>query len=78
MGNKLYDIFNPNSEYNKQLIKKVQEIHQSFIDNKECFVCKHCIDISDDRNSCHLCEYTKDLIPQELTCLLWERQGDDK
>jgi len=72
MGNKIYDIFNPNSEYNKQIIKKAKQIHQEFIDNRKCFVCKHCIDISDDRNTCHLCEYTKDLLPRELTCLLWE------
>ena len=72
MSNKIYDIFNPKSEYNKQIVEKAKRIHQEFIDNRECFVCKHCIDISDDRNTCHLCEYTNDLLPQELTCLLWE------
>ena len=66
MSNKFRDIFT--SDYKS----KLKQIHQEFIDNRECFVCKHCIDISDERNTCHLCEYTNDLIPQELTCLLWE------
>ena len=76
MGNKIYDIFNPNSEYNRQIIEKAKQIHQEFIDNRECFVCKHVIDISDDRNTCHLCKYTNDLIPEECTCLLWEYNDD--
>ena len=72
MGNKIYEIFNPNSDYNKRIVEIAKCIHQEFIDNRECFVCKRCIDISDDRNTCHLCEYTNDLLPEELTCLLWE------
>lgn len=74
MSNKIYDIFNPNSDYNKCIIEKVKHIHKEFIDNKECFVCEHCIDISDDRNTCHLCEHTNKPIPNELTCLCWERK----
>ena len=74
MGNKIYDIFNPNSDYNKYIIEKVKHIHKEFIDNRQCFVCKHCIDISDDRNTCHLCKYTNKLIPNELTCLCWEQK----
>lgn len=72
MGNKIRKIFDPNSDYNKAILEKVKQIHQEFISNRECYVCKHVIDISDDRNTCHLCEYTHDLIPEEHTCLLWE------
>lgn len=74
--NIIYDIFNPNSEYNKQILEKVKQIHHEFVENRECYACKHCIDISDDRNTCHLCKYTNDLIPVELTCLLWEKEDD--
>lgn len=76
MSNKIYDIFNPNSDYNKYIIEKVKHIHKEFIDNRQCFVCKHCIDISDDRNTCHLCKYTNELIPNELTCLRWEQKQE--
>lgn len=77
MGNKIYDIFNPDSDYNKQIIENAKHIHQEFINNKECFVCKYCIDISDERNTCHLCKYTNDLLPENLTCLLWELNDEE-
>jgi len=70
--NKLYEIFNPNSEYNKRIEEKMKQIKQQWIEERSCFVCKKCMDISDERNTCHLCEYTNDLLPEEMTCLLWE------
>jgi hypothetical protein len=78
VGNKLYEIFNPNSDYNKRIIENARRIHQEFIDNRTCFVCKQCKDISDDRNTCHLCKYTNDLLPKELTCLLWELEEENE
>lgn len=78
MGNKIREIFDLNSDYNKAILEKAKQIHQRFIDNRECFVCKHCKDISDDRNTCHLCKYTNDLIPKELTCLLWELEEENE
>lgn len=73
--NKFYRYFGPEAE---QLIKnQLEKIRQDQIDNRNCFVCKHCNDISDERNTCYLCKYTNDLVPKELTCLLWELKGDD-
>lgn len=76
MSNKIRDIFNSDSEYNKQFFKVVEQIRQDFINNKMCFVCEHCIDISDDRNTGHLCEHTNKPIPNELTCLCWEQKQE--
>lgn len=78
MSNKIYDIFNPNSDYNKRMRENLLQIEQKWIEEKCCFVCKHCKDISDDRNTCHLCKYTNDLLPEELTCLLWELEEENE
>ena len=73
MSNKLYDIFNPDSDYNKRVKENLERIERQWIEERSCFVCKKCIDISDDRDTCHLCEYTNNLLPEEMTCLLWEK-----
>ena len=78
MSNKIYEIFNPNSNYNKKIEENLKRTKQRWIEEKCCFVCEHVNDISDDRNTCHLCKYTNDLLPNELTCLLWELQKEYK
>lgn len=52
--------------------QRLNQIQQSWKDNRDCFACKFCQDISDKWNTCHLCQYTNDLIPEEHTCLRWE------
>ena len=76
MRNKIYEIFNPNSDYNKKIMENLKRLKQKWIEEKCCFVCKNCKDISDERNTCHLCIYTNDLLPESLTCLLWELNDD--
>lgn len=73
--NKLYRYFGPEAE--QRIKNQLEKIRQDWIDNRSCFVCKHCNDISDERNTCHLCKYTNNLVPKEFTCLLWELKGDD-
>lgn len=58
--------------------------HEESIKNHNCFACKHCIELSDDRDSCHLCdliagdsECEHGLIPIKQSCehfeaVLWE------
>ena len=64
MSNKLRDIFNPNSDYNKRVEQQIKVIRQQWIEERSCFICKHDKDISDDRTTCHLCKYTNNLLPK--------------
>lgn len=64
--------------------KVMKKWHENWIENRCCFACTHCIDISDDRDTCHVCELiagnSEDrhgLIPIKQTCdhfkaILWE------
>ena len=74
--NKIREIFDSNSDYNKKIKENMKRTEQRWIEERCCFVCKSCNDISDDRNTCHLCAYTNDLLPEGLTCLLWELHDD--
>ena len=72
MSNKIYEIFNPNSKYNERISEHLNQLKQKWIEERDCFVCRNMLDISDDRNSCYLCKYTKNILPEDHTCLLWE------
>lgn len=55
--------------------KTIKNWHEKSIKDRSCFACAHCIDISDDRNTCHLCDLlagdSEDghgLIPIRQTC----------
>lgn len=43
MGNSLRDMFDPNSEYNKRLRKKLKDIEREMIENHDCSFCKNAI-----------------------------------
>ena len=43
MGNLLRDIFDPNSEYNKRLRKKLKDIEREMIESHDCCYCKNAI-----------------------------------
>ena len=70
--NKIREMLDPNSDYNRRIATNMERIQRRWVEERDCFACKHCKDISDDRNTCHLCYYTNDLLPEEQTCLLWE------
>jgi len=53
---------------NNDLIEKWQK---EWKENRDCFACKRCLDMSDKYNTHHGCEYGGPL-PKEHTCLLWE------
>lgn len=76
MANKIYELFNPNSDYNKNLLLRLENIQQELIQSRSCYVCKHCQDISDNYTTCHICKlHISDFLPQENTCLLWEEKN---
>lgn len=74
--NKLHDIFGPNAE--RRIREQLNKLEQDWIDAKSCFVCKHCKDISDNRSTCHLCNFTNNFLPDGFTCLLWELKEEYK
>ena len=43
MGNLLRDIFDPNSEYNKQIRERLENIEREMIENHDCCYCKNAI-----------------------------------
>ena len=70
MMNKFYDTFDPG--HIQYVLETLKRITKEQIEQRSCFVCKHVKNISDDRDTYHLCEYTNDFLPKEQTCLLWE------
>lgn len=55
--------------------KTMKNWHEKWIEKRCCFSCAHCIDISDDRDTCHLCELiagdsedSHGLIPIKQSC----------
>lgn len=70
MRNLLRDLFDP--ERQQFYEQRLNQIQQSWKDNRDCFACRFCRDISDKWNTCHICEQTNSLLPLEHTCLLWD------
>lgn len=66
MRNLLRDFYNPDY-YNNSLAR----LEKKWKENRDCFACKQCIDMSDEYNTYHECKYWGTL-PDEHTCLLWE------
>jgi hypothetical protein len=44
--------------------KIIKNLYAESIKNRNCFACKHCIELSDDRDGCRLC----DLIAGDSEC----------
>ena len=65
MSNLLQDLFT------KDYSASIEKWRKQYKEERHCFGCKHCIDISDTYNTCHKCEYGG-FLPDEHTCLLWE------
>ena len=72
----LWADFNPARQRDFQ--QNLNKILQSWKDNRDCYVCKSCLDISDKWNTCHICQHTNDLIPKEHTCLLWDLKEEEE
>ena len=45
MGNIIYDIFNPDSEYNKDLERRMRKVFDEESKNRGCATCVHCIHV---------------------------------
>jgi len=65
---KLNDLFTKSDDYYIDFIEKWKK---EWKENRDCFACKRCLDMSDKYNTYHECEYGGPL-PDEHTCLLWE------
>lgn len=77
--NKLYDIFGPNA--NERIRKQLASINIKMKEEHWCCVCKYCIDISDEYNTCHKCKYGigfMGLVNANDTCLLWKYKDDEE
>lgn len=67
--NLLRNFFNP--DYYDNILKRLEK---QWKENRDCFVCKHCIDMSDKYTTYHECKYGGPL-PDNHTCLLWEEKN---
>lgn len=67
--NLLRELCDPN--YHNNILKRLEK---QWKENRDCFACRHCIDMSDKYTTYHECKYGGTL-PESHTCLLWEEKN---
>ena len=86
MSNKLRDMFDPNSEYNKELKRKAQKMEQQMKNDKDCLFCANAelrphIEMGREVGNDAYCTIHKELklgygVGQE--CLFWKERECQK
>ena len=85
MGNKLWDIFNPDSEYNKQLQERMSNFKKQMIADKHCSYCANShevphIEMGRDAGTDTYCDVFNELrltYPTGQECLFWRLKDNE-
>ena len=76
MANRLRDIFDPNSEYNKKLKERIERIIYQLVEDNSCYCCKNAVhpghfEMGKYSGTDTYCRMTKELKKCSDTCLFY-------